>query len=130
MAMNWDRVWDDGRMIIDGDRDNFLSVRMYYCLGTCHMIRGYYLSVTPVRRVDRGGYAMIEYCPFDGKSVLAMSPVQFDTMSFTFGYRSLPLMDTSSRWTTFSKFLEYVVFPALHRPHISVSINSKTRRCY
>ena len=71
--MNWDRVWDDGRMIIDGDRDNFLSVRMYYCLGTCHMIRGYYLSVTPVRRVDRGGYAMIEYCPFDGKSVLVKS---------------------------------------------------------
>ena len=73
MAMNWDRVWNDGRMIIDGDRDHFLSVRMYYSLGTCHMRRGYYLSVTPVRRVDRGGYAMLEMCPSDGKSVLVKS---------------------------------------------------------
>ena len=70
MAREWDRVWNDGRMIVGGDRDNFLSVRMYYCRGGMLGDRGYYLSVHPVRRVHRFGYALLESCPSDGKRVL------------------------------------------------------------
>lgn len=69
--MNWDRVWDDGRMLINGDRDNFLSVRLYYTRGgDLGVIRGYYLSVTPVRRDVKDGYALLSCCPSDGKKVL------------------------------------------------------------
>lgn len=64
-----DRVWNDGRMIVGGDRDNFLSVRMYYSRDVLGA-RGYYLSVAPVRRVARPGYAVLESCPSDGKRVL------------------------------------------------------------
>lgn len=71
--MNWDRVRDDGRMIIGGDRDRFLSVRFYYSRGTGFGDRGYYLSVTPVRRVSRVGYSFLECCPSDGKRVFLKS---------------------------------------------------------
>ena len=69
-----DRIWDDGRMKIGGDSENFLSVRCYYSRGGNNGWRsdprGYYLSVTPVRRVARNGYAVLECCPSDGIKIL------------------------------------------------------------
>ena len=66
-----DRIWNDGRMIIGGDRDHFLCVRLYYSRGgMAYDDRGYYLSVSPVRREVKYGVALLSGCPSDGIRVL------------------------------------------------------------
>ena len=61
-------------MIPVSGNKNFTHVRLtlYYSLGGMNMWtykndpRGYYMSVSPVRKVDCGTYAMIECAPSDG----------------------------------------------------------------
>ena len=53
-----------------------LKVRTYYSLGGTNMLsytterRGYYLSVSPIRRVNYGGVTMEQYTAFTGTKML------------------------------------------------------------
>ena len=60
----------------EGDKVNNIKVRLYYDLGGMNYFtgraeeRGYYLSVTPVYREDRGGCVMESTTAFTGIKVL------------------------------------------------------------
>ena len=68
-----DRVWNDMMIPVSGN-DKYTHVRAlcYYSLGGMNLWnyknepRGYYLSVTPIKREVRNGYAMIACSPMDG----------------------------------------------------------------